>query len=529
MPPLEPEWLAMAREVLELYDKNSLIRLALRLGAGKTKELAAQSREGLTAVILERCARPEVMAKTLEGLTPLQLRLLEMAAAQYGVAEVGELLRAAMQAVFPPTTDPFDGLRDDLHERRRQAAGVLVELYSRALLWPVRPSQAPGADEGEERKRGDNPGGTGPRVAQRQVSLVGAYHLPGGPMVAVHPFIRHWLGSMRWSRLREGRAAEDMRLWWPWWSEDFIRGESGAAPLKRSLQALVGWLESRGPARLDRGGRPVKDLRETVVGAARGTAGGQGQAGAPVKHGEAQQERLVWASGPGGWVAFVMSIAEALGLVRRSKGALEAGSGEARARLERMAADELLQQACSAWLASEHFNELALCPELVVEGCPAYDEPPPALPRPFQREAAKLLQSVPGGDAFRKAARRARQAVARKIAQMRPGYWVAFEEFSEQLRWEQPGFLFERERAEERDVPRYAYSGLYERTPDGRALDLPAAAEWVLVEERLLARLLLGPMLAVGLVQVHWDWRSVVPDAFTVTPAARELVGRALE
>lgn len=174
-PPLSPAQRERMRQALRRYDKGSLVRMELRLGLGKTKELAARPREVLEAGVVEACEQAAVVRRMLEGLSPLQLRLLEMGAGQHGVAEVADLLRTAMQAVPPQTADWFDGVRFDMAERRRRAMPVLVELYSRGLLWPPECGRNEGGETAGRTRRGAPGQTTGP-----QRSLVGCYHAGTG-------------------------------------------------------------------------------------------------------------------------------------------------------------------------------------------------------------------------------------------------------------------------------------------------------------------------------------------------------------
>lgn len=523
-PPVGSAELERARRALQRYDKGSLIRIGLRLGCGSSKELAAMSREAIEACILRAFGRPDVIRGMLEGLSPLQLRLLEMAAGQYGVVEVADLLRTAMQAVPPQTTDPFDGYRADLHERHRRAMPVVVELYSRGLLWPLLDSEKEDPGGGSTARPGADSTG-GERPTKR--SLVGAYHLLDERLAWVHPFVRYWLDPEQ----DEGFEAEAARqAIAPWWlGGGLILAAPGPGLIGRGLEALIRLVE-RDPVRVDKAGRLRKAVAEALVEAASRDDEAEPSRSGATREGSWSRSggnrghiepTVGWASGDVGWGAFVLAVALGMGLVERSGNTVKAKQGSAEV-LQRLRSTEggaeLIRRATAAWLTAPHFNELSLCPELVVTGCPPYDEPGPALPKPYQHEQAKLIQSLPARELFQGAALRARRVVLQRLRALPSGQWVRFETLSEELRWEATDFLLERQSADR--APRDPYRGLFERTPDGRALPLPAGAGWRLVEERVLARMLLGPLLALGIVTVEWDEESGWSGRFAVTPAA---------
>ena len=70
-PPLSPPERERIRRALEGYDKNTLIRIALRFGHGLTRELAERSREQLEAAIVRSCGEPAAGAAAHCG--PLRL------------------------------------------------------------------------------------------------------------------------------------------------------------------------------------------------------------------------------------------------------------------------------------------------------------------------------------------------------------------------------------------------------------------------------------------------------------------------
>lgn len=386
-------------------DKNTLIRIALRFGHGLARELAELSREQLEAAIVRSCGEAAAVRRMLEGLSPLQLQLLEIAAGERGLVEEAELLRAAMQAVPPRTADHLDWVRPDFHERRERALPVVIELYSRGLLWPlVREGDAEAAA----------PGGKGAwRRAERggppRRSLVGAYQLPGEPFAWLHPFVRFRLTQQAGF---DPKPADNWRTLSTWWSQGgVILAESGAGALGRALAALLE-AARKGPVRLDGAGRLPKALVEALVQAAQRPDGGAEPK--RVKTSLEEARPVVWACGAGGFAAFVLAVGVGMGLLARSGSAVEARQG-AEERLRGLWGQdgerELLRQATPAWLASGTFNELALIPELAVKGCTPYDEPRPFLPPPLQHHGAQVLQEADGGERHQRAAVRARRPV----------------------------------------------------------------------------------------------------------------------
>lgn len=516
-PPLTPLERERIQRALEGYDKNSLIRIALRFGYGLSRELAERSREELEAAILRSCGEPAAVRRMLEGLSPLQLQLLEIAAGERGVVEEAELLRAAMQAVPPRTLDRFDWVRPDFHERRERALPAVIELYSRGLLWPL-------VREGDEEKaasEGKRAGRRTERSGPPKRSLVGAYELPGEPFAWLHPFVRFWLTQQEgW----DSKPARNWRTASTWWSQGgVVLAESGAGALGRSLAALLEAARQE-PVRLDGAGKLPKAVVEALVQAAQRPEGGE-----EPKRAQASPEKarpVVWACGAGGFAAFVLAVGIGMGLLVRSGSAVEVREGaEERLRelCERDRQRELLRQATAAWLASGTFNELALIPELAVAGCTPYDEPPPYLPPPLQHRDAQVLQKGDMDDELRRAVARARRSVVEHLKGFAVGGWTSFDELAEWLRQQAPDFLFEPEKLGV-GILRDTYRGIYERTPDGRALTVPPGVRWRLVEERLLARLLLGPLLALGLVAVRWDRESEAPQQLQVSETLRAFV-----
>lgn len=517
-PPLTQQERDRIRRGLADYDKGSLIRIGLRLGHGPTSQLTDKPREHLEDIIFRSCIHPSSMRQTLDGLAPVHWQLLDIAAGERGVVEEAELLRAAMQAVPPRTTDRFDGVRLDFHERRERALPVLIELYSRGLIWPLPRPDHSGVPAPPASSSGRQAGREGPPKR----SLVGGFRTVSESFAWLHPFVRFWLSQEPAFSPKPASNWDTSSIWDA--ERGLIEGTPGAQMLARALQALI--QASQAPTlRLGRQGRPPKGFVQVLLQALQGPDVGQKADGVRRIWLE-DRGPIAWGSGVGGFAAFVVAIGVGMGLVANSGRAFQA-QADAGQRLEEFLREdggrELVRRATAAWLGSEMFNELALIPELVVCGCPPYDEPRPFLPAPYQRHDAQILQKADMGERPQQAALRARRTVVEHLRRLAAGRWISFEELSESLRHGSPALLFEPEKQDVRALLD-TYYGIYERTPDGRALALAPGVRWRMVEERLLARMVLGPLLALGLVQVRWDRESDAPEQLRVTDALQAAV-----